>query len=226
MAESPMGEVQSGRKARAGQALYTGLLLSMYDAFVLGLSNRYFWRCPSSLLLRHYDANVSAAHLEVGVGTGYFLDRCRFPVPQPSLALYDLMEHPLQVTARRISRYRPAVYQCDVLQPSPIEPESFDSIGLNYVLHCLPGTIRSKGIVFDHLTPLLRPGGVIFGSTVLSNGVRHTPVAQALLAVYNRTGIFTNRDDDLDGLHEILAARFGEYRVEILGSVAVFTARR
>jgi hypothetical protein len=67
----------------AGQKTYTPLLLAFYDLGVIGLSNSYIWKCPSSRLLEHYNQHVSGAHLDIGVGTGYFLDKCRFPTAQP-----------------------------------------------------------------------------------------------------------------------------------------------
>ena len=52
---------------KAGQAAYTPLTLKVYDWFVLGFSNRYLWRCPTSELEALYDRNVSAHHLDIGV---------------------------------------------------------------------------------------------------------------------------------------------------------------
>ena len=69
----------------AGQAVYSARTLKLYDALVLGFSNRFLWRCPTAELLALYDANVSANHLDAGVATGFFLDACRFPVARPRL---------------------------------------------------------------------------------------------------------------------------------------------
>ena len=63
----------------AGQAVYTKGNLAAYDLFVLGISNRYIWKCPSVRIKEHYNQHLSSNHLDVGVGTGYFLDQCRFP---------------------------------------------------------------------------------------------------------------------------------------------------
>jgi hypothetical protein len=37
-----------------------------------------------------YARHLSANHLEVGVGTGYFLEHGEFPESEPGLALLDL----------------------------------------------------------------------------------------------------------------------------------------
>lgn len=42
--------------------------------------------------------------------------------------------------------------------------------------------------------------GVVFGSTVLAGGVKHTALSRWMMNLLNGNGSFTNRDDDLDGL--------------------------
>ena len=93
---------------------------------------------------------------------------------------------------------------------------------MSYVLHCLPGTIDAKAVVFDHVLPLVEPGGVVFGATILNEGVRHTRIGRTLMRVYNRKGIFSNLHDDLAGLERALSRRFDRYEVDVAGAVALF----
>jgi hypothetical protein len=65
----------------AGHAFYTRRSLAIYDMAILGYFSRLAWRCPARRIVEHYNLHVSANHLDVGVGTGYFLDHCTFPVP-------------------------------------------------------------------------------------------------------------------------------------------------
>ena len=208
-----------------GAAIYGPVVLAAYDAFVLGFSNRCVWRCPTPRLLAHYDAHVSANHLDVGVGTGYFLDRCRFPAPDPALALLDLHPAALRWAGRRLRRYRPRAHLGDVLRPLELGGARFDSIGLNYVLHCLPGDLATKAAAFDHLAAVLNPGGVLFGATILGRGVPRNRLARALMTAYNRRGVFANVGDDAAGLERELGRRFRDLRVEVVGCVALFAAR-
>jgi len=69
----------SPEQIHAGQAIYTPRMLYFYDLRVLAASNRWIWKCPTSRLLAHYDRHVSGNHLDVGVGSGYFLARRHFP---------------------------------------------------------------------------------------------------------------------------------------------------
>jgi hypothetical protein len=113
-----------------------------------------------------------------------------------------------------------------VLEPIADPPAAFDSIGVNYLLHCLPGTMESKAAAFDHLLPLLIPGSTLFGSTLLQCGVKRNWAAKRLMTFYNSKGVFTNTHDDLDSLARELRKRFRDVTIEVLGCAAVFAARR
>jgi 2-polyprenyl-3-methyl-5-hydroxy-6-metoxy-1,4-benzoquinol methylase len=215
----------SAEDIAAGQAVYTKRMLGAYDFLVLGLSNSLVWKCPSQRLLEHYNRHVSANHLDVGVGTGYFLDRCQFPAPAPRIALMDLNRNSLDFASHRIARYKPETYIRNVLEPVSIDASRFDSIGINYLLHCLPGTIESKSAAFDHLKMLMNPGAVIFGSTLIHDGVARSWFAKRLMDFYNNKGIFSNEDDDVEGLKRALCQRFRSVTVEIVGCAALFSGR-
>jgi 2-polyprenyl-3-methyl-5-hydroxy-6-metoxy-1,4-benzoquinol methylase len=209
----------------AGQSVYTPKMLAIYDVLVLGLSNRWIWKCPTPRLLAHYDRHVSGNHLDVGVGTGHFLDRCRFPTEAPRIALMDMNRDALQYAARRIARYEPETYVRNVLEPIDFDGAKFDSLGVNYLLHCLPGDMATKARAFDFLSPLMNPGAIVFGSTLLQGGVERSFAAQRLMAFYNSKGIFSNAQDDLETLTRELEKRFDAVSVETVGCAALFSAK-
>jgi SAM-dependent methyltransferase len=212
-----------GTDTEAGQAVYSPLVLGVYDAFVLGFSNRFLWRCPSAKLLELYDRNVRAHHLDIGVGTGYFLDRASWPAgQQPRVTLVDLNANSLHAASARIARLSPRCVQADALKPLPLEG-SFSSVGLNYLLHCLPGSIPDKAVIFDNIKPILAPDARVFGATIVTDGPR-TFAAERLLALYNAKGIMSNRTDTLADLAAALKARFGTVKVWREGTVALFVA--
>jgi hypothetical protein len=207
--------------ARA-HAVYTPSALAFYDLVVHGLSNRFAWRCPTSRLVGFYADNLSANHLEAGVGTGLFIDRVGTSFDR--LVLLDINENCLSRASRRLARYRPTVHQANLL--APIEPGSapFDSVGLTYVLHCLPGSMSEKLVAVDYLKPLMAEGAVLFGATILGRGVAANAAARALLDLYNAKGVFNNRADDLEALTEGLRERFARVKIESQGCVALFRA--
>jgi hypothetical protein len=124
----------------AGQRVYTPLTLRVYDLFVLGFSNRLVWRCPSSNLLERYESHVGARHLDVGVGTGWFLDNCSW-------------------------------------------------------------------------------------RTILGRGVSHNLLGRRLMRLYNRKRIFSNLEDDQQGLAGGLASELTEVEIQVIGAVALFAGR-
>ena len=192
---------------------------------VLGFSNRFVWKCPTERLLQQYNQHVTANHLDVGVGTGYFLDNCSFPSHAPRIAILDLNQNALNFAARRIARYRPEKYLRNVLESISIDAEKYDSVGINYLLHCLPGPLEAKSVALDHLKELMNRNAVLFGSTLLHEGVPRNWFAQCLMDIYNRKGIFSNRNDTFDGLERALRGRFRDVTVEAVGCAALFSGR-
>ncbi len=212
-------------QVEAGQAVYTKRSLRYYDIVVLGVTNPLIWKCPTQRLIGHYNKHIAANHLDVGVGTGFFLDNCRFPSQTPRIALSDINQNSLNFAARRIARFKPETYSHNILEPISIDVAKFDSIGINYLLHCLPGTVASKTVIFDHLKALMNPNAVLFGSTLLQGGVSRHWFAKRLMDVYNKKGIFSNRNDDLGGLKEALCQRFHDVSIEVVGCAALFSGR-
>jgi hypothetical protein len=140
MSDSDLALAPSTVDADRGQAAFTRTGLALYDLLVLRGLCPWVWRCPNERILAAYRRHLSNNHLEVGVGTGYFLDHARFSDATPRVALLDLNTHCLARTARRIARYHPEVYRADVLQPIVLDVRRFDSVALNYVVHCLPAS--------------------------------------------------------------------------------------
>ncbi len=213
----------SSEQVAAGQVVYTKRILGVYNLVALGVHANLFWKCPRQRIVEHYNRHVTANHLDVGVGTGYFLDHCRFPSPAPRVALMDINRNPLDFAARHLARYKPETYLRNVLEPISIDAAKFDSVGVNYLLHCLPGSIETKSVALDHLESLMNPGGVLFGATLLQGGVTRNWAAKRLMDRYNRKGIFSNKHDDVDGLKRTLGQRFRSVSVEIIGCVALFS---
>jgi ubiquinone/menaquinone biosynthesis C-methylase UbiE len=181
------------------------------------------WKCPSRRILHHYNEHISSNHLDVGVGTGYFLDRCQYESSSPRVALMDPNTNCLEVASRRIARYKPEVYQANVLEPIPFDAPKFDSVGLNYVLHCIPGDIATKGVAFEHLKALMNPGGILFGATLLHDGVRRNWLARKVMDRNNKHGIFANVNDSLEGLRSVLSEHLTNSALEVVGCVGIFT---
>ena len=219
------GTENLAERSKPGYAGYSPLVLGVYDFWVHGVNNRFFWKCPTRKLIAHYNEHITANHLEIGLGTGYLLDKCVIPGPQPRLVFCDMNPNCLEKACHRLRRYAPAAFQRNVLEPLDGLGERFQSVGMNYVLHCLPGDMASKRVVFQHIAGVLQPGGVLFGSTLLSQEVPVSLPARLQMRVLNRRGYFSNTNDSLSrltaGLHDV----FADSEVRVHGCAALFWAR-
>lgn len=211
-----------------GAALYNRAALALYDTGVLRLSNTLAWRCSAERLLEHYDANLSGRHLDIGPGTGWYLQHATYPTQSPEITLMDLNPTTMKVTTNRLDGrgITPATHTGSILAPINTERGPFDSVAANFVMHCVPGTWQDKGVAFAHIAKVVSDDGVFFGSTILGKGADHNPLGKALCALYNGPlKIFHNRDDDLAGLDAALDAAFEHVDMTVVGTVAVFAAR-
>lgn len=213
------------QSAKAGQAVYTKSSLSLYDIWVLGVSNTFLWKCPTKHLRKEFSTHATDNHLDVGVGTGYYLDKCLSNIKR-RVALLDMNKNSLQSASTRINRFNPEIYCRNVLEPIELNGKPFDSISVNYLLHCMPGNISEKSIMFRYLEPLLNENGTLFGSTILGQGSNPGFLARQLMSFYNKKGIFDNTDDDLIGLQAALDKYFQEVKIVKQGCVAIFSAKK
>lgn len=209
--------------AYRGQRDYTRVLLNLYDPLVLGPIARFVWRCPTSGLLEPYRRHVRNDHLDVGPGTGYFLERSGLPAGS-RVTILDPNRNVLRHVSKRLTSLEVTAVEADVLKPLPVSGP-FASAALNLVIHCLPGPLEHKALAVANIAALLAPTGVLFGASVIGRTGRHNPVARGFLAAFNRQGGFDNLDDTEEGLREILAASFEQVELHAVGSAALFAAR-
>jgi SAM-dependent methyltransferase len=216
--------VDKAHPAYAGQALYTRRVLRLYDAWVYGFNCPVLWRCPKARLVELYDAHAGARHLDIGVATGRLLDECRFPVPSPEITLMDLNPNSLQAASHRLARYSPRIHRANVLDPWDLPDGSFDSVAMCHLLHCLPGAMPDKAVVFEHARNALTVDGVLFGATILGEGAHHTRLSRLAIGAGNYRGVMSNLGDHLADLDGALGRVFASHEVQVLGSVALFAA--
>ena len=224
--------IQFEKETKRAVRPYVFPTLLLYDAGVYRIWNPYIWECPSSYLQDHFDRYVSSIHLEAGCGTGYLPDRCgKFscriagnPGKEWLLTLLDYSPGSLAWAGRRLRRYRPQLIQHNLFNPLPHLNHLFESVCLNYVLHCLPGSLAHKASVIANLKAVMAPEGVLFGSTILGATAATNNLARAVLTFYNFIGSFHNTSDTAEDLAAALAKQFQYHICRVIGSVALFAA--
>ena len=208
--------------AYKGQAEYSRLLLNLYDPLVLGPIARFVWQCPTSGLLGRYREHIRDRHLDVGPGTGYFLERSGLP-DGSRVTILDPNANVRRHVSRRLRHLDITAVEADVLKPLPVSGP-FDSAALHLVIHCLPGPLTRKALAVANVAAVLAPDGILFGASVLGTSGRHTWAARRMLGAFNRQGGFDNLADTEQGLHDILGASFEHVELETVGSAAIFAA--
>lgn len=209
-----------------GAQAYTPLTLKLYDWWVLGISNRYAWRCPTEdVLLNHFKKHLGRKHLDIGVGTGFYLsqlDHAR------DITLMDLNTHSLDAARTRIGPQRiDSCVEHDVFNEFPQAlHNSFDSVSLFYLLHCLPGLPEDKARAIKNAAAALNANGTLYGATILGDSAGHNGFGRKLMKVYNKKGIFSNRQDNALHLKQALEDCFEEVSVSTVGVVATFSASK
>jgi hypothetical protein len=224
----------------AGAHFYSSSLLRVYDILILKISNDYAWRCPTkTALLPFFTANISQNHLDVGVGTGYYLRQAiasRALTKDSTVTLADLNPNSLEA-AQGLLRDRAGIEATkllwDIMKPLPLltpdsPPMKFDSISLFYLLHCMPGPPSAKVSIFGHLKNNLSLNGVLYGATILGkgDGIRHNMFGDFLMRIYQRIGVFGNADDREQDFVDALRENFEYVETSVVGVVLLFRAER
>jgi ubiquinone/menaquinone biosynthesis C-methylase UbiE len=205
-----------------GQSGYNPALLAIYDVWVLKFMARAVWKCPIPPVVTRYRRHLGHRHLDVGPGTGSFIERAA-PQVDTEITLLDPNAHVLKYASKRLAAWGPVAVEADVMKPLPVEGE-YDSAALSFVLHCLRGPMSNKATAVRNIADVLTPDGVLFGGTVLGTREPHTRSARAFLWVFNKEGGFDNREDTAEGLRAILDASFRRVEIERSGSIALFSA--
>jgi len=208
--------------AEAGAAAYSPRLLKLYDAAVVYASNSLLWRCSRHVLLANYQEHLGKRHLDIGPGTGWYIDHADPPLE--SLTLLDLNPNSLHAAASTLARYEPAQVRGNVLDPLPTTLRDLDSVGANFLFHFVPGDWSVKGKAFGEIAQVLAPGGTFFGASILGSGVQATLGAHSVMRLYQRRGIFHNDADTVEGLRAALSHYFVHVNVQVVGCAALFQA--
>lgn len=213
-------------KTRDGIKAYTPLSLKLYDWWVLRVSNRYAWKCSTERhLIPHFRNNIKNNHLDIGVGTGYYLT---FTPDFCNISLLDLNTSSLEAANARVrrSRVKESILH-DVFNPYPSHMrEQYDSVSMFYLLHCLPGEMSDKSEVIANASDVLTKEGRLFGATILGDDAGHNMFGRKLMKIYNKKGIFSNRTDNAEVLASVLSRYFYHVEITLKGQVALFKAER
>ena len=193
--------------------------LKLYDYLVNDINCSYAWRCHKSNIFENYKNNIKTNHLEIGPGTGYFLEN-NYNIKK--LYLMDINDDTLNFSKNNLSEN----YQLETINHNifedKLEIKDLESVGLNYVLHCVPGRLEDN---IDNLINNLETNNKVnfFGATVVSDKILQNRLSTIELFFLNKYNIFNNEMDTSKNLIDYLKYNHIKYQEKIVGNVLLFS---
>jgi 2-polyprenyl-3-methyl-5-hydroxy-6-metoxy-1,4-benzoquinol methylase len=207
------------KNSHDGQKVYTKLFLKFYNFAVLFFNNKFLWKCNTSNLLQNYKNNVSKNHLDIGVGTGFYLIKTQNLLED--ISLMDLNDNCLDLVESKLSGKNVTKHKLDILKDIDKNLyDKYDSIAFNYLIHCLPDN-GNKDAVFKNAAKMVKRSGVVFGSTIINE--YSNSLAIKVANKFNEKGIFDNSNDSRKNIESYIKDNFNTYSLEQIGSVCVFS---
>jgi len=165
-------------------AKYPDTLLDVYDVVVWEVNAPLCWGIEPSQILDLYASCLGERHLDIGPGTGKFLFQAvtKKVVHLKDLSLFDFntislfrCKKRLNVRNLSVPTLNVRLFAGDIMESDPflnpsisgppyewIEPNEFDSVSANFVLHCINKNdgIPSKEALFLNVSKVLKAGEV------------------------------------------------------------------
>ena len=185
-------------------------VIKNYDFIVNNLNCKYVWKCDQKNIANMYKKNITSNHIEIGPGTGYFLKNYKFN----NLTLIDVnkdilleCENNLKSNCKNINIINKNIFN----KNNQIELNNYNSIGLNYVLHCVPNKLSDS---LDNLrNNIISDSNLnLFGSTVIPpNNIYNL----ATLEIYflNKLKIFNNINHSDSELRKYVKNNFNKFNI-------------
>ena len=196
--------------------------LTFYDWLVTHYSNRFVWKCPAKNMVEQYHMHTGNTHLDIGVGSGYYLLKCGYLAKK--LHLMDLSSLALDVTEKRSKHKDCTKIKHNVFNEFPVQCAKYDSIAMNYLLHCMPGTLsKQKSSAISNAVKCLKDGGVLFGSMILNAEYINGFMGKIINNKYKQMGIFNNMEDTPEDLEKALKKYLTNVNIKRVGNVLLFS---
>eukprot|EP01084_Bolivina_argentea_P277783 474384_1 len=110
----------------------------------------------------------------------------------------------------------------------------YDSIGISYVIHCIPTSLNEKlPLLLNGLSKHMDENTVIFGSTVCShsNNINnqsniHYSIFMKWIRFLQYQKVIANQNDNHSDLENIFEQYFDEFSVKKIGYASVFVGTK
>tara|TARA_Y100000991_G_C21955959_1_gene342079 strand:+ start:513 stop:1394 length:882 start_codon:yes stop_codon:yes gene_type:complete len=196
---------------------FNQLIMKNYDFFVNHINCKYVWECDQRNIIDMYKKNIRSNHVEIGPGTGYFLKEHKFN----NLTLIDVnrdilleCKKNLEKNCKNINIINKNVFE----KNNKIALNNYDSLGINYVLHCVPNNLSIS--VDNLINNIPKKNYKIFGSTVIPNRNTYN-LASLEIFLLNKMKIFNNKTHTFNDI-ESYVKKYLNYEIRRIGNSCLF----
>ena len=201
------------------QSNFVSKNMKLYDLLVNKINCRFIWRCHENNIHQNYNKCISKNHLEIGPGTGYFIEKYKFN----KLLINDINKNILQYSSLYLKTHNPKLIQCNLFNQK-LNVKNINSIGINYVLHCVPGKLEDK--LFKLINNLEYKNKLcLFGATVINDPEYNNIFSKYMIFWLNYMNIFNNKNDYSYNLVKKCEANNLNIEWKIIGCVMIFKIR-
>ena len=193
---------------------YSPLGLRLYDPLIVRRLAPHVWRCSRVASSTTIDRHVTANHADIGVATGYFLDRCDFE-HAASAAGADRSAAALPAIRRAAPCALSARdYLRDVLTPDRWASRRPRSIRSRSAASCIasPATCAQEPACSTPSRRSPRPARRSSATRCVRDGVAAPRAPRLVHALLNRAGVVDNPNDHAARSAPALEARFADCR--------------
>lgn len=200
--------------------------LDYYDFFVNKINCKYVWQCNEKNIYQLYTNNIQKHHIEIGPGTGYYLKP--FIQNLKTLQLIDINNNILRYANMRLSHpnLKKKITNLNLFKKNNTLQvnNKITSIGVNCVLHCVPGPIETN---IDNLINNIQKQSknskiIIFGSSVINDSEKNI-LQDFELGLLNYFRIFDNKQDNKERLITYFEKKQLKYKINKIGSIILFS---
>lgn len=184
-------------------------ILPVYDKLVNDINCKYIWKCHKENIFKLYKKNIKKNHLEIDTFSNLHLMDIN-----KDILLFSKKE--LEKNNKNIKIYHHNIFQ------KKFYLNNIDSIGCNYVLHCIDGNLENK-IELLHKNLITKKDVVIFGATVINIDKYQNSLAKIELDFLNYFGIFHNKEDNFENVIKYFYKNNIEFNYKIIGNVFLFS---
>lgn len=198
---------------------FNRIIFKNYDLLVNNLNCKYVWKCDQKYIQNIYDKNITRNHIEIGPGTGYFLKKYKFD----NLTLIDVNQDILEESSRNLENNckNINIINHNIFEKNnKLEIKNYNSIGINYVLHCVPNDLSYS--ISNMINNIPNNNLTLFGSTVIPSEKDKFSLAQLEIYFLNKFGIFNNKSHSVNDISLYIKNNFQNYNMNKIGNSFLF----